>query len=80
MAYFFIDHDGLDEHEWAVRVGGLEMRFYDTAAALQMYAISAVLQRLARLVQVGLVGFVSGEVVDVGEGVRMGFVFGAREE
>ena len=49
---------------------------YDVSEQLNVLAIKAVVTKLLQLVARGMLGFVSGEMVDAQAGVRMIFTFG----
>lgn len=77
LAYALLDLDLLEAQHLVLRLGAFTLDFYDVAERLSVLAIKAVLVRLARMVERGLlVGWVRGEVVDVRAGVRGVFALG----
>jgi len=76
LAFILFDLSFLDEHDLTLQVGDFTLQLHCIAEYLSALAVKAVVRRLGQMLQRGLTGLVSGEVVDVGTAVRTMFVFG----
>jgi len=76
LAFILFDLSFLDEHDLTLQVRDFTLQLHCIAEYLSALAVKAVVRRLGQMLQRGLTGLVSGEVVDVGTAVRTMFVFG----
>ena len=78
IAFFIIDHehDLIEQHDLIFQIGALTFSFHSMAKYISLQAVRAVVRRLGQMVQMGLTGLVSGQVVDVKAETRMLFAFG----
>ena len=70
------DLDFLDEHELIFQVGAFTLEFDCLAGHMSALAVKAVVRHIGQMLQSGLTGMVTGEVVDVRASVRILFAFG----
>ena len=71
-----LDLDLLEAQGLVLRFGDFTLDLYDVSEHLSMLAVKAVLVRLIQMIAKGLLGFMTGELVDAQAGVRMIFAFG----
>lgn len=68
----------LDRDALVFHFGDLTFAFRAVAGYLSLIALKAVIRQLGQMLQRGLTGFVSGEVVDVRNEYKVLFTFGVR--
>ena len=66
----------MEAQDLVLRFGDFALDMYDVSEQLNVLAIKAVVTKLLQLVARGMLGFMSGEMVDAQAGVRMIFTFG----
>lgn len=65
IALCLVGLDLMEQRDLDIHIGDLTLAFHIAAGHLSYVALSAVLRHLGQILQWGLTGFVSGEVVDV---------------
>lgn len=73
LSQFYISHTFPTDTDLTIRIGSVVLDFDCVARYISAVSVKIVVRRLGQLVQRGLTGLVSGDVVDVAGGVRIGF-------
>ena len=75
IAIATVDIDALEQHDLAFRIGNFRFEVHCMVEYLSVLAVRTVIQHIGQMLQRGLTGLVTGEVVDVSSAVRVAFAF-----